>query len=110
MDTDGNVKLGYNHASKYVLTTAIPKGTYVKDNPNIGAGGLLSIVPYFMEEGKQVIVKMSGIVDGKLAFFAPETVFMNTRIMPGRLVILQNTGQLTILPLWHPRVNDWGRR
>lgn len=81
VDSNGNVKFDFNHASKYVLNTQIVEGSYVKEKPNkgiaekqqTGNGGLFSFVPYLIENDKEIIIKLSSTVDDAVAFKAPKT-------------------------------------
>lgn len=83
-DNSGNVKYDFEYASKYVLTTAsygtlktnpgtggfnVPSGIYVTHNPNTGVnGGMNTIVPYLIEDGKETLIKWSAVIGNVIAF------------------------------------------
>lgn len=71
---DGYIEFNFDHASKYVVSTEIFKGSYVNEVPNIGENhNIQTFVPFFVENGKDKVVSISTMTDKGIYFIAPKT-------------------------------------
>lgn len=71
---DGNLAFMFNHASTYVLSPEIFKGSYVNEIADFSEiPNIQTYVPYFIENGKEKVVPISTLIDKEISFIAPKT-------------------------------------
>lgn len=71
---DGYLEYMFNHASTYVLSAEVFKGSHVNEMADIGEiPNVQTYVPYFIENGKDKVVSISTLIDKEISFIAPKT-------------------------------------